>query len=185
MLSLCRAVAALALAALALPLAAQSDEKGLALARQMLAEDNPGELWIERGKKLFAEKRGPNNVSLERCDFGLGPGKLEGASAKLPRYFRDTDRIEDLESRLITCMVDLQGFKREDLVKAAISPSLSNGSDIEALAIHVTARSNGMKMNVSIDHPKEREMYRVGEHLFHRRVGQTDFACVTCHGEPD
>lgn len=185
MLSLCRAVAALALAALALPLAAQNDEKGLALARQMLAEDNPGELWIERGKKLFAEKRGPKNVSLERCDFGLGPGKLEGASAKLPRYFRDTDRVEDLESRLITCMVELQGFKREDLVKAAISPSLSNGSDIEALAIYVTSRSNGMKMNVSIDHPKEREMYRVGEHLFHRRAGQTDFACVTCHGEPD
>ncbi|MGZ8155674.1 MAG: sulfur oxidation c-type cytochrome SoxA [Burkholderiales bacterium] len=185
MLSLCRAVAALALAALALPLAAQSDEKGLALARQMLAEDNPGELWIERGKKLFAEKRGPKNVSLERCDFGLGSGKLEGASAKLPRYFRDTDRVEDLESRLVTCMVDWQGFKREDLVKAAISPSLSNGSDIEALAIYVTSRSNGMKMNVSIDHPKEREMYRVGEHLFHRRVGQTDFACVTCHGEPD
>jgi sulfur-oxidizing protein SoxA len=185
MLSLCRAVAALALAALALPLAAQNDEKGLALARQMLAEDNPGELWIERGKKLFAEKRGPKNVSLERCDFGLGPGKLEGASAKLPRYFRDTDRVEDLESRLITCMVALQGFKREDLVKAAISPSLSNGSDIEALAIYVTSRSNGMKMNVSIDHPKEREMYRVGEHLFHRRAGQTDFACVTCHGEPD
>ena len=27
-------------------------------------------------------------------------------------------------------------------------------------------------------------MYKVGEYLFHRRSGQTDFACVTCHGEP-
>ena len=27
-------------------------------------------------------------------------------------------------------------------------------------------------------------MYKAGEYLFHRRSGQTDFACVTCHGEP-
>lgn len=26
-------------------------------------------------------------------------------------------------------------------------------------------------------------MYKMGEYLFHRRSGQTDFACVTCHGE--
>jgi sulfur-oxidizing protein SoxA len=40
-----------------------------------------------------------------------------------------------------------------------------------------------MKMNVALSHPKEREMYKMGENLFYRRSGQTDFACVTCHGE--
>ena len=28
-------------------------------------------------------------------------------------------------------------------------------------------------------------MYKAGEYLFFRRSGQTDFGCVTCHGEPD
>jgi sulfur-oxidizing protein SoxA len=180
-----RSLAAIFFALVSWPLAAQTNPGGLELGRRMLAEDNPGELWIERGKKLFSERRGPKNASLERCDFGLGPGKLEGASARLPRYFADTDRVQDLESRLLTCMVELQGFKREDLVKSAISASLSNGSDIEALAIYVTSRSNGMKMNVGLEHPKEREMYEVGRYLFHRRAGQTDFACTTCHGEAD
>ena len=52
-------------------------------------------------------------------------------------------------------MVNLQGFRRADLVKTAISPPSSNGSDIEALALYITSRSNGMKMNVSLDHPRE------------------------------
>jgi sulfur-oxidizing protein SoxA len=180
------AITAIAIACLAVSgtaLAQGKAEDGLAVGRQMLAEDNPGELWIDRGKQLFYEKRGPRNASLEQCDFGLGPGKLERATTQLPRYFPDTDKVQDLESRLLTCMVQLQGFKREDIVKRAISPAGSSGSDVEALAIYITSRSNGMKMNVSLSHQKEYDMYKAGEYLFHRRSGQTDFACVQCHGE--
>ncbi len=155
----------------------------LAVGRQMLAEDNPGELWIDQGNKLFYEKRGPKKALLEKCDFGMGPGKLEGAAAQLPRYFPDTDSVQDLESRLLTCMVQLQGFKREDIIKRAISPDGSSGSDVEALALYITSRSNGMKVNISLSHQKEYDTYKAGEYLFFRRAGQTDFGCVQCHGE--
>jgi sulfur-oxidizing protein SoxA len=175
------AAAAVCLAAAA-PAWTQSDDP-LGVGRRMLAEDNPGELWIERGKTLFHQKRGPKNASLEQCDFGMGPGKLEGAAARLPRYFADTDKVQDLESRLLTCMTQLQGFGREEVARRAISPAASDGSDVEALALYITSRSNRMKMNVSLDHPKEREMYKAGEYLFFRRSGQTDFSCVQCHGE--
>jgi len=181
-----KGIAALAVACLiswgAAP--AQSDDP-LGVGRKMLAEDNPGELWIGQGKTLFHQKRGPRNVSLEQCDFGLGPGKLDGASTQLPRYFPDTDKVQDLESRLLTCMVQLQGFDRDDIVKRAISPAGSNGSDVEALALYITSRSNGMKMNVSPGHQKEYDAFKVGEYLFFRRSGQTDFACVQCHGAAD
>ena len=166
----------------AAPALAQSDDP-LGVGRRMLAEDNPGELWIERGRTLFHQKRGPKGASLEQCDFGLGPGKLEGASVGLPRYFPDTGKVQDLESRLLTCMVELQGFSRDDLARRAISPAGSDGSDMEALALYITSRSNGMKMSVSLNHRKEREMYKAGEYLFFRRSGQTDFSCVQCHGE--
>ena len=167
----------------AVPAAAQSADP-LGVGRKMLAEDNPGELWIERGRALFHQKRGPKDASLEGCDFGMGPGKLEGAAARLPRYFADTDRVQDLETRLLTCMVQLQGFDRDEVIRRAISPGGSNGSDVEALALYITSRSNGMKVNVALDHPKEREMYKAGEYLFFRRSGQTDFSCTQCHGEP-
>ena len=179
-------VAAIALACVsAMTFAQGSAGDPLAVGLQMLAEDNPGELCIDKGKQLFYEKRGPKSASLEKCDFGMGPGKLEGAAAQLPRYFLDTDSVQDLESRLLTCMVQLQGFKREDIIKRAISPGGSNGSDVEALALYITSRSNGMKVNVSLSHQKEYDMYKAGEYLFYRRSGQTDFACVQCHGESD
>jgi len=166
----------------ALPLLAQSEDP-LAVGRRMLAEDNPGELWIERGKALFHQKRGPKGASLEQCDFGMGPGKLDGAAAQLPRYFSDVDRVLDLESRLLHCMVTLQGFNREDVVRRAISRPASDGSDVEALALYITSRSNGMKVNVTLRHQKEYDTFKAGEYLFHRRAGQTDFACIQCHGE--
>ena len=154
----------------------------MALGRQMLSEDNPGELWIERGAKLYREKRGPKQASLEQCDFGLGPGKLEGAFARLPRWFADSGKVEDLESRLVKCMVELQGFDRAAVIATRFS-NLDRASDLEALTTYVASRSNGMKMDVRLEHPGEREMYKAGEYLFFRRNGPTDFACITCHGD--
>jgi sulfur-oxidizing protein SoxA len=89
--------AAISLFVLATPLAAQDVQDGLSVGREMLAQDNPGELWVERGARLFYEKRGPKNVSLERYDLGLGPGKAEGAFAQLPTYFADTAHVQDLD----------------------------------------------------------------------------------------
>lgn len=171
----------LALVFVAYPLGAQNPD-GLAIGRQMLAEDNPGELWVQRGERLFFEKRGPKGASLERCDLGLGPGKVEGAFARLPRYFADTDKVQDLESRLLTCMVTLQGFRREDIVRDRFG-TLDKDSDMEALVSFVGSKSNGMKMNMPLAHPKEREAYKSGEYLFHRRSGPLDFSCATCHSE--
>ena len=157
-------------------------DDGLALGRKMLAEDNPGDLWVERGQRLFTERRGPKNASLEKCDLGMGPGVVKGAFAQLPRYFTDTDRVQDLESRLLTCMVELQGFKREEIVRNRFG-TLDRDSDMEALVSYIGAASNGLRMNVRLTHAKEREMYKAGEYAFYRRSGPLDFACVTCHGE--
>lgn len=157
-------------------------DDGLSVGRQMLAEDNPGDLWVERGKTLFHQKRGPKNASLEQCDLGLGPGVVKGVFAQLPKYFADTDKVQDLESRLLTCMTELQGLKREDINRTRFG-TLDRNSDMEALVSYIGAQSNGMRMNVALNHPKEREMYKAGEYLFYRRNGPLDFACVTCHGE--
>src|SRR6058998_3076789 len=86
---------------------AQTATDEIAKYRAMLADDNPAELWEARGEALWKQKRGPKNASLEQCDLGLGPGVVKGAYTALPKYFKDTDKVEDLESRLVTCMVTL------------------------------------------------------------------------------
>lgn len=172
----------IALVLLAPPLGAQSQGNGLAVGRQMLAEDNPGELWVQRGQRLFHQKRGPKAASLERCDLGLGPGVIAGAFAQLPRYFPDTDKVQDLESRLMTCMIELQGLDRKTIVAQRFG-TLDRDSDMEALVSFIGSKSNGMKMNVPLAHAKERESYKAGEYLFFRRSGPLDFSCATCHSE--
>ena len=150
----------------------------------MLADDNPAELTEWRGEDLYHEPRGPRNVSLEQCDFGLGPGVLEGAYVQMPRYFEDTDRVMDLESRIIHCMKTLQGFTEEDDPVARKHSSDTREADLVAIYTYVAAQSNGMAWNPPMDHPMERLTRDAGEVLFHRRAGSMDFGCVSCHSEP-
>jgi L-cysteine S-thiosulfotransferase len=150
--------------------------------REALADGNPADLWEARGEGLWKEKRGPKMASLEQCDLGLGAGVVKGAYAKLPKYFDDTDKVEDLESRLVTCMVMLQGFTY-DQAKRAPFGSADNRSNIEALVAFVTANSRGVKMNVSMKHPKEKEAFDTGKRMFFHRGGPHDFSCATCHAQ--
>jgi sulfur-oxidizing protein SoxA len=150
--------------------------------REMLADGNPAELYEARGEELWKTRRGPNNASLEQCDLGLGPGVVKGAYARMPRYFADTDKVQDLESRLVTCMVTLQGFKAEEVTKRPYG-SVDHKSELEALTAYVVGQSRGMKMNVSTGHPKEKEAFEIGRQIFYHRGGPYDFACATCHGE--
>jgi L-cysteine S-thiosulfotransferase len=150
--------------------------------RQALGEDNPAELWEARGEDLWKQKRGPKNASLERCDIGLGPGVVKGAYTVLPKYFPDSGKVQDLESRLVTCMSTLQGISEADAKKDHFGDGPKR-STMEALVAWITSESRGMKMNVSLDRPEEREAYEVGKQMFFYRAGPHDFSCATCHSQ--
>ncbi len=150
--------------------------------REALADGNPADLWEARGEDLWKQKRGPKMASLQACDLGLGEGVVKGAYAQLPKYFEDTDKVQDLESRLVSCMVMLQGFTY-DQAKRAPFGSPDNKSNMEALVAYVTANSRGVKMNVSQKHPKEKEAFAIGKKMFFHRGGPHDFSCATCHAQ--
>ena len=175
------ALIAVAIASTAAAQGSTTDE--IARYRAALQDGNPAELWEIRGEALWKEPRGPKHASLEGCDLGSGPGVVKGAYAELPRYFADTDRVLDLESRLVWCMVKLQGLTEAEAVKNPFGNGNAARSDLEALTAYVTSESRGVKMNVSMRHPKEVEAYRVGEKIFYYRGGTHDFACATCHGD--
>jgi sulfur-oxidizing protein SoxA len=159
-------------------------EKAIERYRQMLKEDpwsNPGLLDADRGEALWKTPRGPENVSLEQCDLGKGPGKVEGAFAELPRYFKDADRVMDVETRLLWCMEKLQGFNPADLVKRPHPGGGQPVKELGAIATWIASQSSGQKFAAKLDLPKEREAVALGEELFFRRSGPMDFSCATCH----
>src|SRR5258708_32111789 len=118
---------------------------------------NPGFLAVDRGEILWAEKRGTKNVSLEGCDLGLGAGKLEGAFAKLPRFFADAGKVMDLEQRLLWCMQNVQGFDTKDVVARRFSGP-ARASDMEDLVAYIADKPAGMRIEMQLSRPHKPRM---------------------------
>jgi sulfur-oxidizing protein SoxA len=150
--------------------------------RAMMEEANTAELFEARGEALWKTRRGPKNVSLEQCDLGQGPGVVEGAYVKAPRYFADVGQVMDIERRIVHCMVTLQGFKLEDLTKQPFSNAKST-PDVVSLVTYVAGHSRNMPIAVPQSHAEEREVYKLGEAIFFYRAGPWDLSCASCHGE--
>lgn len=167
---------------------AQQDtvERELEKYRKMMRDDpwsNPANLDADRGEALWKTPAGTKKASLEGCDLGKGPGKVEGAFAELPRYFADADRVMDVETRILWCRKVLQGI---DDAKFLENPHPAGGQpvkDVGAIATWIASKSNGMKFAAKMQHPKEQEILALGENLFNRRMGPFDFACTTCHAD--
>lgn len=164
-------------------LAQKSTADGIAEYRTMLQDGNPAELFEAKGEDLWKKKRGPKNASLEQCDLGKGPGVVKGSFVELPRYFADTQRVQDLESRLLTCMETLQGFNAAEIAVTGFGKG--EQSNLEGLVAWISSESRGMKFNLPQSHVQEKTMYEVGKRLFFARGGTHDFACASCHGTDD
>jgi L-cysteine S-thiosulfotransferase len=181
-----KTAAAFALAAALLPLAstaqaqaAASAADGIAQYRALLADGNPAELWEARGEDLWKQKRGPKNASLQACDLGRGAGVVKGAFVELPRYFADTRRVQDLESRLLSCMQTLQGLDAAEIAKTPFGRG--EQISLEGLVAYISAASRGLKFALPQSHAEERTMYEAGKRIFYFRGGPYDFSCASCH----
>jgi L-cysteine S-thiosulfotransferase len=158
----------------------KSAADGIAEYRKLLEDGNPAELFEAKGEQLWKQKRGPKNASLEACDLGKGPGVVKGAFVELPRYFGDTKRVQDLESRLVTCMEMLQGFDAAEIARTPFGRGEQN--TVTALATYVATASRGMRFNLPQAHAEEQRSYEIGKRVFFYRGGTHDFSCASCHG---
>ena len=159
----------------------KSAADGIAEYRALLADGNPAELFEAKGEALWKTKRGPKNASLEACDLGKGAGVVKGAFVELPRWFADTGKVQDLESRLLTCMETLQGFDAKAI--AATPFGRGEQAQIEGLVAWISAESRGQRFNLPQSHAAERTMFELGKRAFFYRGGSHDFSCASCHGE--
>ena len=161
--------------------ASKSTADGIAEYRKMLEDGNPADLFEAKGEALWKDKRGPKAATLERCDLGKGPGVVKGAFVELPRHFADTGRVQDLETRLLTCMETLQGFNAAEIAKTPFGRG--EQANLTALATWVAAESRGLRFKLPQGHAEEKKSYEIGKRVFFFRGGPMDFSCASCHGE--
>ena len=157
----------------------KSAADGIAEYRKLLEDGNPAELFEAKGEDLWKQKRGPKNATLEACDLGKGPGVVKGAFVELPRWFADTGKVMDLETRLVHCMATLQGFDAAQIYKTAFGRG--EQANVTALATWVAASSKGLRFNLPQAHAEERRSYEIGKRVFFYRGGTHDFSCAACH----
>jgi sulfur-oxidizing protein SoxA len=162
-------------AVFSLSASAQDVKKEIQRYQQMIAEGSPVELYELEGEGLWKKSFG-------QCDIGQGPGIVKGAYARLPRYFKDADRVMDLETRLLHCMTVQQGRSLQDATRRLFGND-DRASEMELLSAYVAGQSRGVKMAPGMNHPKEREAYELGRAMFFHRTGSWDFSCASCHGE--
>jgi sulfur-oxidizing protein SoxA len=166
--------------------AQKSSADAIAEYRAALQDGNPADLNAARGEVLWKTARGPNNVSLEQCDLGVGVGVVKGAVTKLPRYFADTQRVMDLESRLVHCMVTLQGYRADEFTsKTAFSSEGQRATVIEDLVAYIYDESREMPISVPQRHKEEKAAYARGKKIFFFKGGPYDFSCASCHSQDD
>ena len=162
----------------------KSSQDAIADYRASLQDGNPADLNAARGEALWKAKRGPKNLSLESCDLGLGAGKVKGAVAALPRYFADANQTMDLESRLVHCLVTLQGANKADFnAKTVYSGEGQKASMVEDLVAYIYDESRNMVINVPQNHAAEKAAYARGKDAFYFKGGPFDFSCASCHTE--
>ena len=148
----------------------------------MLADGNPAELFEAKGEALWKSKRGPKNASLEACDLGKGPGVVKGAFVELPRYFADTGAVQDLESRLLSCMETLQGFNAAEIAGDAVRPRRAGQHGgagrlrLGRIARHEVQPAAGARR-------RTQDATRSASGCSSSAAAPYDFACASCHGE--
>jgi len=179
---LVRSLVVAAASLLALAAAAQDTKKEIQRYQQMIGEGSPVELFELEGEALWKKPQGPKQASLEKCDLGQGAGVLKGAYARLPRYFKDADRVMDLETRLLHCMQTVQG-RSADEARKRVFGNEDRPSEMEYLSAYIAAQSRGVPMAPGMSHSKEKEAFELGRRLFFHRAGAWDFSCASCHGE--
>ena len=140
-------------------------------ATQAIQDDdftNPGFLWVERGRQLWAKKDGAAGKSCQDCHGE--PEKLRGVFTVYPKYDPKTKKLINIEQRINRC--------RTEQMKARAWKWESD--ELLSMTTLVGYVSRGMPMKVKVDGPAK-PFFEKGKEFYFQRRGQLDMACKHCH----
>jgi sulfur-oxidizing protein SoxA len=130
---------------------------------------NPGFLWVDKGKALFATVEGTAGKSCASCHGADGAG-LKGAAATYPKYVPALGRVVDIEQRIDDERISKMG-----------APALVWESDgLLALTAFVKLQSRGVRVNVATGGGAH-ATWLAGKTFYETRRGQLDMSCAQCH----
>jgi L-cysteine S-thiosulfotransferase len=149
---------------------ARSGYEFLSADTQHLQDDdfaNPGMLWVDTGRKLWAQA---DPVSGKSCQSCHEQARIATAAAHYPKYSAAAARVINLEQQINLC--------RSAQLKA--SPWAYESEEILALTSFLSHLSKGMVIDVTVDGNAAESINR-GKQFFYQRRGQLNLSCANCH----
>ena len=126
---------------------------------------NPGMLWVDRGRELYAEDSA--GASCASCHGPRGDD-LVGAATRYPLVRRGV--LLNLEGQINRCRTERQG-----------SPGWAyESAPLLAMTSFVANLSTGLPMQVAVEGVAA-PYFAMGEATYRTRRGQLDLACFHCH----
>lgn len=126
----------------------------------------PFEVDVDRGRKLW-ESPFRNGRTYADC-LPQGGRMMAG---EYPQF-------DPAEGRVVTFEMLVNRCRRDN---GEAEYRFDDRDTMGVLTAYARTLSDGMRMNVRVDGPAALAKYEAGKALFHRRIGQMNFACSTCH----
>ncbi|GAC1424803.1 MAG: sulfur oxidation c-type cytochrome SoxA [Candidatus Velthaea sp.] len=129
---------------------------------------NPGSLWVDKGKALWSATDGTAGKSCESCHNSAAES-MRGVGAAYPRYDAKLGRVVDLEQRI--------NLERE---RMGAEPWKWESEQLLAMTTYVKSQSRGMPVAVEVEGPGH-ATWQAGKDFYEARRGQLDMSCAQCH----
>ncbi len=130
---------------------------------------NPGMLWLEKGREIYAAPAGQANIACRSC-HGEGGEDVQDAAVSYPAYDGETGKVINIEQRINSC-------RRKHQQAAEFE---WESEKLLALTVFLGRLSKGQPYKVSID-GKSKSAFELGRTYFQTRRGQLNLACTQCH----
>lgn len=130
---------------------------------------NPGMLWVQEGKSLWAGAAGAAGKSCASCHRDAAVS-MKGVAARYPAFDARAGRVINLDQRINLCRVERQ----------QAPPLAYESEELLALTAYVAHQSRGMPTGIAI-HGPARPFFEAGRAFFLTRRGQLNLACNQCH----
>ncbi len=130
--------------------------------------DNPGMIWVERGRELWTQVDGKAGKSCASCHDK--PEKLRGVYPVYPKLDEKTGKLINIEQRINKCRTEQMQAK----------PWKWESEELLSMTTLVGYVSRGMPVNVKVDGAYQ-PFFEKGKAFYYQRRGQLDMACKHCH----
>ena len=129
---------------------------------------NPGFLWVDKGKALWNTVEGSGGKSCASC-HNAAETSMKGVGATYPKYDAKSGRVIDIEQRIAL-----------ERARMGATEWPWESEQLLAVTAYVKLQSRGMPVRVSIDGPAH-AAWAEGRTFYETRRGQLDMACAQCH----